>query len=426
MILTASTVLPTQLGSFDVKIYRNHKGEEITAICKGDLQGRSDLPVRMHSACFTAEVLGSLKCDCKQQLDFALSYIATHQGMVIYLPQEGRGIGLSNKIKAYALQEQGYDTIEANAMLNLPIDARTYDDAAQIIRLHDLESVRLLTNNPLKIKQLTELGVKVTGRLPVPSDPTSHAIDYLETKRQQMGHMLASYDGKSKAIPNPISRPFIHINFAIDGHANTCCPNGEALSVSCSSDWQRVHELRQKYDAIAVGANTWLNDSPKLTVRKEVLGREPMRQPARIIFAGKRAAQLQNLDVDQPNIHRATFLVGSATSKARNGLIHHIDTKDHFLAQPLAQLKLKRVNSVLVEGGITLIKSFVSQQLFDLVTIYVRTPSICKAVKLASEVLQGISADQIEAQSFGEGILLSVVLEQPQLNAIQKQELAYE
>ncbi|OHU89138.1 MULTISPECIES: GTP cyclohydrolase II RibA [Pseudoalteromonas] len=425
MILTASTVLPTQLGSFDVKIYRNHKGEEITAICKGDLQGHNDLPVRMHSACFTAEVLGSLKCDCKQQLDFALSYIAKHHGMVIYLPQEGRGIGLSNKIKAYALQEQGYDTIEANAMLNLPIDARTYDDAAQIIRLHDLESVQLLTNNPLKIKQLTELGIKVTGRLPVPSDPTSHAVDYLETKRQQMGHMLASQNARSKTIPDPISRPFIHINFAIDGHANTCCPNGEALSVSCNSDWQRVHELRQKYDAIAVGANTWLNDSPKLTVREEVLGREPMRQPARIVFAGKRAAKLQNLEVDQPNIHRATFLVGSATVRTKRGLTH-VNADDYLLAQPLAQLKQKKVESMLVEGGITLIQSFVSQQLYDLVTIYVRTPSICKAVRLATEVLQGICADQIEARAFGEGILLSVVLEQSQLDARKKQELAYE
>ncbi|WP_158678144.1 GTP cyclohydrolase II RibA [Pseudoalteromonas sp. T1lg23B] len=425
MILTASTVLPTQLGSFDVKIYRNHQGEEVTAICKGDVHGRSDLPVRMHSACFTAEVLGSLKCDCKQQLDFALSYIAKHQGMVIYLPQEGRGIGLSNKIKAYALQEQGYDTIEANAMLNLPIDARTYDDAAQIIRLHDLESVRLLTNNPLKINQLTELGIKVTGRLPVPSDPTSHAIDYLETKRRQMGHMLARHDVKSKIIPSPISRPFIHINFAIDGHANTCCPNGDALPVSCSSDWQRVHELRQKYDAIAVGANTWLNDNPKLTVREEVLGREPTRQPMRVIFAGKRSAQLQNLDVDQPNIRRATFLVGATTLRKSDGLTY-IDAHDYMLAQPLAKLKQKEINSVLVEGGLTLINSFVSQQLFDLVTIYVRTPSICKAVKLATEVLKDICADQIEAQSFGDGILLTAVLEQAQPNVTKKQELAYE
>ncbi|CAH9067415.1 Riboflavin biosynthesis protein RibBA [Pseudoalteromonas holothuriae] len=426
MILTASTTLPTQLGSFDVKIYRNDKGEEITAICKGELEGRRDLPVRMHSACFTAETLGSLKCDCKQQLDFALAYIERHQGMVIYLPQEGRGIGLSNKIKAYALQEQGYDTIEANTLLNLPIDARTYDDAAQILQLHKLSSVRLLTNNPVKIKQLEELGVKVSGRVPVPSDPTSHAISYLDTKRRQMGHMLGDYHLQPQdceIVAN--DRPFVHINFAIDGNANTSCSNGDALPVSCSADWQRVHELRQKYDAIAVGANTWLNDNPKLTVREEVLGRKPLRQPDRVIFSGKKSALLRGLNIDQANIQRSTFLVGQSSNVTAKHLTQ-INADSYQLALPLAQLRNNKVSSMLVEGGVTLIQSFIEQRLFDLITIYVRTTSICLAVNIATEVLKGIYPDQIEAQAFGDGILLSVA--QPNLSCEIKavQELAYE
>jgi GTP cyclohydrolase II len=190
----AQTELPTKTVSLSVRAYRNLTTnlEPIAIISKLEelhAQGLS-IPVRIHDACFTSEVLGSLKCDCKQQLDYAKNYIQKHGGVLIYLQQEGRGIGLANKIAAYSLQEQGLDTVEANRALHLPDDARDYHDAVAI--LHDLgiSKIELLTNNPRKIQKLEELGIEITKRLPiqVPSSSISHP--YLRAKAEQMGHLL--------------------------------------------------------------------------------------------------------------------------------------------------------------------------------------------------------------------------------------------
>ncbi|KAK9786794.1 hypothetical protein WJX73_000386 [Symbiochloris irregularis] len=149
------------------------------------------VPLRVHDACFTSEVLGSLKCDCSGQLQLAMEYIQQHKpGIVIYLQQEGRGIGLANKIAAYALQEKGLDTVDANRALGLPDDCREYSSVSNILRDLGVKSVKLMTNNPRKIRVLERLGVKVLERLPCIVAPGALNVHYLATKRLRMSHLL--------------------------------------------------------------------------------------------------------------------------------------------------------------------------------------------------------------------------------------------
>src|SRR5215217_5620622 len=160
--------IPTQRGPLRTIVFRDRRnGREHVALVAGNVSGVEGVPVRIHSECLTSEVFGSLKCDCREQLERAQAEIARRGvGVLLYLRQEGRGIGLANKIRAYALQAKGADTIEANELLHLPVDARTYDVAAAMLKELGVESVELLTNNPLKLNALLELGVHVERRVP--------------------------------------------------------------------------------------------------------------------------------------------------------------------------------------------------------------------------------------------------------------------
>ena len=187
----AETLLPTRHGLLRVRAYRDLvDGTEPLALVSGDVAGLADVPVRVHDECLTSEVLGSLKCDCRDQLEAAIAYIQANHGVVIYLRQEGRGIGLANKIAAYRLQEDGHDTVDANRLLGLPDDARRYDGAAAILADLDVRSVRLLTNNPRKIERLTAEGVIVSGRVAHQAVPGVNNLGYLVAKRARMGHLL--------------------------------------------------------------------------------------------------------------------------------------------------------------------------------------------------------------------------------------------
>jgi GTP cyclohydrolase II len=161
------------------------------ALVSGEIRGRQNVLVRVHSECITSEAFGSLKCDCKEQLDAALAAVARSSGgVVVYLRQEGRGIGLANKIRAYALQSSGHDTVDANRLLGLPDDARQYDVARDMLAYLGIASVRLMTNNPAKVASLRCLGVRVVGRVPVIVPPNPHSARYLEAKRLRMEHDL--------------------------------------------------------------------------------------------------------------------------------------------------------------------------------------------------------------------------------------------
>lgn len=187
----AETLLPTAHGPLRVRAYRDPEtGTEPLAICSGPVEGRAGVAVRVHDECLTSEVLGSLKCDCKDQLDHALAHIRAHDGVVVYLRQEGRGIGLANKIAAYALQERGLDTVDANRALGLPDDARRYHAAAAILADLGLRDIRLLTNNPRKLEQLRAEGVSIRERVPVITATNVHSHGYVRAKAERMGHLL--------------------------------------------------------------------------------------------------------------------------------------------------------------------------------------------------------------------------------------------
>jgi GTP cyclohydrolase II/3,4-dihydroxy 2-butanone 4-phosphate synthase/GTP cyclohydrolase II len=190
--LYAEAPLPTKHGVLRAIVFRERAtGKEHMAAVKGDLRGAEGVPVRVHSECLTGEILGSLKCDCRQQLEHALDLVgSSERGAVIYLRQEGRGIGLGNKIRAYALQAAGADTYEANRQLGFGDDLRRYDVAAAILEQLGVKSIDLITNNPLKIAGLQEEGISVRRRIPSLAQSNPHNIGYLRTKRERSGHLI--------------------------------------------------------------------------------------------------------------------------------------------------------------------------------------------------------------------------------------------
>ncbi|WND06514.1 GTP cyclohydrolase II [Acinetobacter soli] len=193
----AKSKLPTAYGDFDIHVFQDPKtGEEHVALSKGgaDLSGQPVL-VRIHSECLTGDAFGSLKCDCGPQLHATMKMIHdAGQGVILYLRQEGRGIGLTNKIRAYALQDQGHDTVDANLLLNLPADARHYDMCSIMLGHLKVEEAKLITNNPLKIKALQDLGINVVDRVQLTVGLNIFNQDYLNTKQKRMSHMYEESD----------------------------------------------------------------------------------------------------------------------------------------------------------------------------------------------------------------------------------------
>ena len=190
--LGAKAGLPTCFGDFQILVFKNSLDDkEHLAIVKGNVKGKKDVLLRIHSECLTGDVFGSKRCDCGEQLHNALHRVEDQgEGVVIYMRQEGRGIGLTNKIKAYALQEEGLDTVEANEKLGFPADMREYHLAAQIIRYLGIESIRLMTNNPAKTHGLEDLGINISNREPIVIEANDVNKDYLHTKAVKMGHQL--------------------------------------------------------------------------------------------------------------------------------------------------------------------------------------------------------------------------------------------
>jgi 3,4-dihydroxy 2-butanone 4-phosphate synthase/GTP cyclohydrolase II len=188
----AEADIPTRHGPFRLVVYRFGVGatEEHVAVVRGDVRGGQGVLARVHSECMTGEVLGSLKCDCREQLDAAMAAIAAAgKGVIVYLRQEGRGIGLGNKIRAYALQAEGKDTVEANLALGFAADLRSYEQAAAILADLGVASVALMTNNPDKIAGLERAGAVVAEQVPHWITGHEHNRDYLEVKRAKMGHL---------------------------------------------------------------------------------------------------------------------------------------------------------------------------------------------------------------------------------------------
>ena len=186
------TPIPTQHGEFILHYYSNTiDDKEHIALVKGEVAGQEHVPVRIHSECFTGDVLGSRRCDCGEQLDMAMQLIEkAGRGVLIYLRQEGRGIGLLKKLQAYNLQDQGMDTVDANLHLGYQADEREYSIAALILENLEVKSIELITNNPKKIDGLKKLGIQVVNRIPIEIAANDDNLDYLKTKASKMAHWL--------------------------------------------------------------------------------------------------------------------------------------------------------------------------------------------------------------------------------------------
>ncbi len=190
--LVAQAELPTRYGRFRIYGFRGRgPEEEAVALVRGNVNGRVAPLVRVHSQCLTGDVLTSLRCDCRAQLELSLKKIAQAQaGILLYLPQEGRGIGLMNKLRAYELQDRGMDTVEANLSLGFAADAREYDFPAEILKALGAKKIRLLSNNPDKVRQIESAGVHVVERVPCQPRISKISRKYMQTKKRKMGHLL--------------------------------------------------------------------------------------------------------------------------------------------------------------------------------------------------------------------------------------------
>ena len=207
--IAAVADLPSRFGQYQVVAFWNNRdAKEHAAFVHGDVTGAEDVAVRLHSECLTGDAIGSLRCDCRDQLEAALRVLAQQEtGILLYLRQEGRGIGFLNKIRAYGLQDYGMDTVEANLALGFRDDERDYSIAAHMLNSLKVKSVRLLTNNPKKIAGLEQLGVKVSDRIPLIIPPNEYNRFYLETKREKSGHLMGIM-GKER-LPEQLDRPVL-------------------------------------------------------------------------------------------------------------------------------------------------------------------------------------------------------------------------
>ena len=186
----SETELPTKYGKFRLISYEDIKGGIHLVLIKGEIRGKQNVFVRVHSQCLTGDTFGSLRCDCGEQLENALKIISKDGGVLMYMPQEGRGIGLLNKLKAYELQDKGMDTVEANEKLGFRADIRDYTIGAQILADLGLTTIKLLTNNPRKIEGLEKYGLKIVERVPLITVPKESNKKYLQTKKEKLGHYL--------------------------------------------------------------------------------------------------------------------------------------------------------------------------------------------------------------------------------------------
>jgi GTP cyclohydrolase II len=287
----ARVVLPTQFGEFEARAFQVSSGLVYLALVKGDVGSGGTVLTRLHSECLTGDALGSLRCDCGVQLRLALRRIAAEgRGLLLYATgHEGRGVGLINKLRAYIEQDRGADTLDANQLLGLPIDARSYDDAAAVLHAVGIVSVRLLTNNPAKVQGLSAAGITVERMEPLQTAAHHRNLRYLRTKQRRLGHlqpigqaldaapsMPPDVTGLLGRVEPPADRPYVVLTYAqtVDGRIVTAL--GDAPSLNGQQQRCVFHALRAACDAVMVGVSTVLRDDPQLIVDL-VPGTSPLR-----------------------------------------------------------------------------------------------------------------------------------------------------
>ena len=379
----AALPLGTSFGEFDLRAFELPTGRVYVALVRGDLGDGRLVLTRLHSECLTGDALGSLRCDCGTQLREAARAIAAEgRGVLVYATgHEGRGIGLVNKLRAYMLQENGADTIDANVRLGFPPDARDYDAAARCLALLGIRSVRLLTNNPSKVEALTRAGIEVEATVPLQTSPHVRNVEYLRAKETKLGHVapagvpldgsaigeatnVAPLLGRSAAPP---WRPFVVLKYAqtVDGRIAT--RRGDAKWISSEAERRISHALRAACDAVLVGVGTATVDDPQLTVRM-VPGPSPLRV---VLDSTLRIPPAARLLDDQAGTVVITTNRSSPERRAelRAGAVgvHLVapGPRGVELAAALETLRALGVRSLLVEGGARVITSFLAEKLVD-------------------------------------------------------------
>jgi GTP cyclohydrolase II len=379
----ATLPLGTTFGEFELRAFEFASGAVYLALVRGEIGDGRGVLTRLHSECVTGDALGSLRCDCGTQLREAAREIAAEgRGVLVYATDhEGRGIGLANKLRAYMLQEDGDDTIDANVHLGFPPDARRYDAAASCLVLLGVHSVRLLTNNPSKVEALTRAGIDVEQTVPLQTSPHVRNIEYLHAKEARLGHVAPAgvpLDGDpiGEAIDvapllgrtaTPSWRPYVVLKYAqtVDGRIAT--RRGEAKWISSEAERRISHGLRAACDAVLVGVGTAIIDDPQLTVRM-VPGPSPLRVvldstlrlPSTARVLDERAGTVVITTGPSSEERRAAL-------RARSVGVHVVDAgpRGVDLASALQTLRGLGVGSLLVEGGARVITSFFAEKLVD-------------------------------------------------------------
>ncbi len=373
----SSARIPTDSGDFTLALYNNnHDNKEHLALIFGAIV-KNTLPlVRIHSECFTGDTLGSLRCDCGPQLQLAMEQIAQEgAGIILYMRQEGRGIGLMEKLRAYSLQDEGYDTVEANLMLGHQADARDYTMAALILQDLGVQSVRLITNNPAKIEGLEKSGIGVEKRVAVETAVQPQNAHYLATKVERMRHLInlsiqPSSNGSLISDPIPshlwqpkrlLKRPFVTLSFAQSLDGAITAKRGQPTPLSGAKAMKFTHQLRAAHDGILIGIGTMLADNPSLTVRL-VNGRSPqpivldshLRTPIQYKVQNPWIITTQQADSTREQALTATGATICRGATNKNGRID--------LDALLTLLHQKGIHSLMVEGGAEIITSFLTEQ----------------------------------------------------------------
>lgn len=415
--------IPIESGEFQLCYYRSDiDDKEHLALVHGDVSGQENVLVRIHSECFTGDVLGSLRCDCGEQLHQAIQKIAdAGAGIVIYLRQEGRGIGLLDKLRAYNLQDAGYDTVEANIMLGHQADSRDYTIAALMLQDLEVYSVHLLTNNPDKIEKLQALGIVVTERVALPVDMNIENADYLRTKVERMRHLLDLNKLPSTLNINLVDifpkemqkngRPFVTLSFAQSLDGSITSKRGHSTPISGGESLKMTHSLRAIHQAILIGIDTALADDPRLSVR---LVEGPQPQP--VVVDSQLRLPLTAKLFEHP---RRPWIF--TTSQADDGQQRALEARGARVVRlpatstgrvplkaVLAYMYQQGIQSVMVEGGARIISSFLSARLVDHLIVTI-APTILGGLK-AFENFNGSGLPQLKNARYlvlGKDIVLS-------------------
>lgn len=389
----ASASLPTRHGELEIHVFRLGDDTEVVALTHGDIAGDEPVLVRLHSECLTGEALGSLRCDCGEQLEAGLEQIGkAERGVLLYLRHEGRGIGLFDKIRAYALQDRGLDTVDANVALGLPIDGRDYTAAAAVLRRLGVRRTRVMTNNPAKLQALAEHGIEVVERVPIEALPNPVNVTYLRTKARRMGHLLEGDPLVASAPPRNghHARPAVTVHYAQTIDGRIAARTGDARWVSGESSLRLAHELRAAHDAVMVGIGTVVADDPRLTVRL-VEGRSPMRVivdstlripiGANVIADRSSRTIVATTPLAPQDRARAICAAGGEVLRARADESGAVDLRDL-----LGRLRGIGVGSLLVEGGRGIITSALRGHFVDRLVVCIAPKVIGEGVAAVGDL----------------------------------------